>query len=110
MSLRMKRMLALVGVALVMALTLAWPRTAQADAGIQAAQSVPQGQVPEGFTPVKELPQQEQLPAAPLLIAAYAFVWVALIVYLWTIWRRLMAVEQEMRQLSARLAERPGRR
>ncbi len=57
------------------------------------------------FVPVKSLPAQEQLPAAPLLLAAYAFVWVVLLVYVWTVWRRVQRVEQEMRELSARLAE-----
>jgi CcmD family protein len=63
----------------------------------------------EQFVPVKELPQHEQLPAAPLLIAAYAFVWVALLVYLFSIWRRLGTVGREMDELSRRIAER-GRR
>jgi hypothetical protein len=43
----------------------------------QPAPSAPQGE----FVPVKELPQHEELPAAPLVIAAYGFVWVALLVY-----------------------------
>ena len=58
--------------------------------------------------PVKDLPQQEQLPAAPLLITAYAFVWVALLVYVWTVWRRLLKVEREMRELAGRINQ-PGR-
>ena len=45
---------------------------------------------------------REQLPAAPLLIAAYAFVWLAAMFYLWTIWRRLGKVEAEMRALEQR--------
>lgn len=44
----------------------------------------------------------EQLPAAPLLIAAYVFVWVATIVYVWTVWRRLNRVEAEMRALESK--------
>ncbi len=43
----------------------------------------------------------DQLPAAPLLIAAYAFVWIAACFYLWSIWRRLSKVEDEMRRSSA---------
>ena len=42
----------------------------------------------------------EQLPAAPLLIAAYAFVWVAAMGYVWTIARRLNKVEGELRALA----------
>ena len=40
------------------------------------------------------------MPAAPLLIAAYAFIWVAVIFYVWTIWRRLNKVETEMQALA----------
>jgi CcmD family protein len=61
------------------------------------------------FVPVKDLPQHEQLPAAPLLIAAYGFVWVALLVYLFSIWRRLGRVGREMDELSRRIAERERR-
>lgn len=58
------------------------------------------------FVPMTEIPASEQLPAARLLIAAYAFVWVAVLAYLWTIWRRLGKVEQEIGQLSSQLAKR----
>jgi CcmD family protein len=61
------------------------------------------------FVPLKSLPQQEQLPAPRLVIAAYGFVWAVLLVYVWTIWRRLMKVEREMHELSARIAEHTGR-
>ena len=52
------------------------------------------------FVPVDSVPLSDQLPAAPLLITAYAFVWVAVMVFLWTIWRRLNTVETEMRALA----------
>jgi CcmD family protein len=65
----------------------------------------PRGDPQEEFVPVKDLPQQEQLPAAPLLISAYAFVWVALLVYVWSVWRRLLKVEREMRDLAARISQ-----
>src|SRR5262249_50090417 len=39
------------------------------------------------FLPMKDLPPTEQIPAAPLLVAGYAFIWVAVAVYVWTIWR-----------------------
>ncbi len=42
----------------------------------------------------------EQLPAAWLLIPAYAFVWLAAMVYVWTIWRRLNTVEADMQALA----------
>ncbi len=62
-------------------------------------------QAPAGqseFVPMNSLPPADQLPAAPLLIAAYAFVWVALMVYLWSIWARLGRVEREMHALQER--------
>jgi CcmD family protein len=55
-----------------------------------------------GFLPVDQLPPADQLPAAPLLIAAYAFVWVAVLFYVWTIWRRLNRVEKDMHALERR--------
>ena len=39
------------------------------------------------FVPISELPADEKIPAAPLLIAAYAVVWIILAVYVWTLWR-----------------------
>ena len=41
----------------------------------------------------------EQLPAAPLVIAASACVWIAAMVYIWTIWRRLNKVENDLQAL-----------
>ena len=60
---------------------------------------------PKGeFVPIEQLPPGDQLPSAPLLVAAYAFVWLAVMVYLWTIWRRLNKVEAEMHALEHRRA------
>jgi CcmD family protein len=58
------------------------------------------------FVPVDSVPLSDQLPAAPLLVTAYAFVWIAVMVYLWTIWRRLNKVEDEMRALTQKLPRR----
>ena len=55
------------------------------------------------FVPVNSLPPTEQLPAAPFVIAAYAFVWVALLVYVWSIWRRMRKIEQELADLRSRV-------
>jgi len=63
-----------------------------------AVQQAPPGQ--SEYVPIKDLPATDQMPAAPLLIAAYAFVWIAVMFYLWTIWRRLGKVEAEMRALA----------
>jgi CcmD family protein len=59
---------------------------------------------PEGFVPASSLPQQEELPAAPLVIAAYAVAWVAVFGYLWSIWQRLGRVEKELAEVSRRIA------
>jgi CcmD family protein len=58
------------------------------------------------FIPVKEVPASEQLPAAPLVIAAYAFVWIAFLAYVWLMWRRLGKVEQELSSLSVQLSKK----
>ena len=65
-------------------------------------------QTPAGqneFVPASSIPRTDQLQAAPLLIAAYAFVWVAACFYLWTIWRRLRKVEDEMLALERRAGQ-----
>jgi hypothetical protein len=58
------------------------------------------------FIPVTEVPASEQLPAAPLVVAAYAFVWLAFLAYVWVIWRRLGKVEADISTLSAQLAKK----
>lgn len=70
-------------------------------APLAAAQ--PQGE----FVPVNPQTAQgiERLPAAPLVMGAYAFVWVALLLYVWSIWRRLDRVEREMQGLARRSGE-----
>ena len=58
------------------------------------------------FKPVTEIPASEQLPSAPLVIAAYAFVWLAFLVYVWMMWRKLGKVEQDLSALSAQLGKK----
>jgi CcmD family protein len=58
---------------------------------------------PDGFVPMSELANREVLPATPLVFYAYGFVWVALMVYVWSIWRRLMRVEQDLDAVRKRL-------
>jgi CcmD family protein len=63
----------------------------------------------QGFVPLKNLPaQQEQLPAARLVMTAYAVAWVVVLLYLWSIWRRLAGVEREIAAVGRRLE--PGAR
>jgi CcmD family protein len=66
------------------------------------AQQVPPG-TPDGFVPLDPSAVREQMPAAPLVIAAYSVAWILLIGYLWSIWRRLAKVQQEIVQVSRRL-------
>jgi len=61
------------------------------------------------FVPMNTLPPGDQLPSAPLLVAAYSFVWLATLFYVWTIWRRLGKVEADMRALEQRRASGSGR-
>jgi CcmD family protein len=51
------------------------------------------------FIPIDQLPPQDQLPAAPLLIAAYAIVVIALFVYVMSVARRLTSVQRELERL-----------
>jgi hypothetical protein len=84
-------------------LTLAW-------AGLLvAAPAFGQQDGQSGFVPYTGPAPAEQLPAAPLLIAAYAFVWVAAMAYLWSIWRRLDKVETDIHALEKR-RQRGGER
>ena len=65
------------------------------------------GQPPAGqseFVPLKELPPTEQLPAAPLLVTAYAFFLVLMVFYVWTVWRRLNKVERDIQALERKTA------
>lgn len=50
------------------------------------------------YVPIDQLPESEKLPAAPFLTGAYAFAWLAILVYLLMLWRRLGRVEQDLRE------------
>ena len=54
------------------------------------------------YVPIDQLPPQEAMPAAPLLIGAYIVVWLALMAYLFWIWRRIARVETDMQALQRR--------
>jgi len=88
----------------VMALAAALVAATSARGAAQQAQ--PQGQAQTEFVPVSQLPAQEQLPAAPLVIAAYSVVWVVMFVYLASIWRRLQKVDRELADVARRVTER----
>ncbi|MGH2601521.1 MAG: CcmD family protein [Dehalococcoidia bacterium] len=73
----------------------AMPRAAVSGASLERPEQPP---AQDEFVPVSELPREEQLPAAPFLIAAYAIAWLVVIVYVWRLWRRLSRVERELRE------------
>ena len=80
---------------------------------IAAAPALAQQQPPPSaqseYVPATPGTATEQLPAAPLVVAAYAFVWVATMVYVWTIWKRLGRVEDDLKALEKRTAARTTR-
>ena len=61
-----------------------------------------QPQPPKEFVPVDDIPPGEQIPAINLVAAAYGFVWVAVLGYVWSIARRLRHVESELADLESR--------
>ena len=77
-----------------------------AGAAVAVAQPAQPPQQMDEFVPIDELPQQEQIPAANLLIPAYAFVWVAVLVYVVSIARRLNGVQREVERLEADIKAR----
>ena len=77
-----------------------------AGARLAASQPPPAPTGQGDFVPVSSLPLAEQLPAAPLLIGAYVFVWAALLVYVWSIWRRMKKMERDLADLQKRVPSR----
>ncbi len=67
--------------------------------GIALAQA-PAGQ--DEFVPLSSLPPGQELPAAPLVLASYASFLLLMMFYLWTIWRRINKVEQDLNDLKRR--------
>ena len=57
------------------------------------------------FLPLDQLPPQEQMPAAPLLIGAYAFVMAVLFLYVLSVARRLTNVQQEINRLDSAIKQ-----
>jgi len=56
---------------------------------------------PDEWVSVSELPPEDRLPAAPLLIGAYAFVLVVLFTYVTLVARRLTGVERDIARLES---------
>jgi CcmD family protein len=66
-----------------------------------AQQPAPQGE----FIPIDQLPVQDQMPAAPLLVSAYAFVMIVLFLYLFMVARRLSNVQREIDRLNTTIKQ-----
>ncbi len=72
------------------------------------AQPLPPSQPPASaneFVPLSEAAPREVLPATPLVFYAYGFVWVALLGYVFTIWRRMAQVERDLADVQRRLKD-----
>jgi hypothetical protein len=80
-----------------------------ASTSVEAASGQPAAQPPDqqdGFVPISELPPQDRLPAAPLLIGAYVFVLAVLFAYVLSVARRLSALQKDVARLEGDLAKR----
>jgi CcmD family protein len=72
--------------------------------GTVAAQQPPTAKPPaatDEFVPIDQIPEEDKLPAAPFLIGAYTVAWLAVLFYLWSLWRRLGRVEEELKRLKS---------
>ena len=76
--------------------------SAAASAKVEALANEGQPKPPADFVPVENAPPGEQIPAMPLLGAAYGFIWVGLLGYVWSLARRLQKVEAELADLESR--------
>jgi len=70
--------------------------------GVTSPVLLAQPQPPKEFVPVDEVPPGEQIPAINMVAAAYGFVWVAVLGYVWSIASRLKQVEAELTELESR--------
>ncbi len=89
----------------VLAALLSMPAAAAAQAPASTPAPATAVQPPaaqDGFVPVSQLPPTEPLPPGPLVLGAYGFIWVAVLVYVWSLARRLTAVQKDFDALSKR--------
>lgn len=54
------------------------------------------------FVPMEEAPPEEQIPAINLVAAAYGFVWIVVVGYVWSLGKRLQKAESEIASLERR--------
>jgi len=67
--------------------------------GVALAQPQPS---PDEFVPMEEVPPEEQIPAINLVAAAYGFVWIVVVGYVWSLGRRLQKAETDLTTLEQR--------
>jgi CcmD family protein len=75
--------------------------------GLATALAVPvvlAAQAQTEFVPADTLPR-EVLPATPFVLVAYGVVWVALLGYIYLLWRRVGRVEQELADVRAKIRD-----
>ena len=71
-----------------------------------------QGTAPSGpkdddtFVAAKPGEGTEQLPATPLVFGAYAVVWVGLLLYVFSLWRRIQRTDRELAEVTSKLEAR----
>jgi CcmD family protein len=78
--------------ALVVSLLIAAP-------AVGLHQQPPKPPPQDEFVPIDQLPPEEQLSAAPLVIAAYSAVWVGFVVYVVSLVRRIRKLEADLATL-----------
>ena len=86
----------------VMWLAIAAPTRGQQPAPASPPRTAPPAAQDE-YVPVSDLPPDEQLPAVPLVFIAYGLIWLAVLVYVATIWRRQSVVQKEIDALKRQL-------
>jgi CcmD family protein len=73
-------------------------------AAVSAPVFAQQPQAQNEFVPVRPGDLvDEQIPAARLVLAAYAFVWVSLLAYVVFLWQRLKRIEVELAEVRGKL-------
>ena len=91
---------------LLLAVCLVSPGTSILQAQGAQPRQPPVTAAQEEYVPIDELPDSEKMPAAPFLITAYVLVWGLLLLYVFSLWRRLGRVETELREARRTLGSR----
>jgi hypothetical protein len=88
------RILLLAGALAIMGGSLSLPPFAGTLAAQNRTPPAPAAQ--DEFVPIDQLPPQEQVPAAPMVVAAYSFVWIAFLAYVLSLVKRIRKVESDL--------------